>query len=286
MIRFFTYSQFHNKDPVVGSTHIRVHQLFKYWPEAGLYKYGENPDVLVFQKVYVAPDYQFPKHFENIKILDICDPDWFSGMNIKETVDAVDAVTVPTKALQKFIAQLTDKPVVRIPDRYDITKIPKKPKLHTSAAKTVVWHGYSHNAELLRPALPLLNELNLNLLVISNDDPLLFRFPDSIAQERYGFLKYDEDKIYEQLRIGDFALLPAGNRPEDRFKSNNKATKAILAGLPVANDRASVERFIDPTERTNWLAENFAKTKANYDVRKSVEQYKELISEIQKRRNR
>lgn len=281
MIRFFTYSQFHNKKPVVGSTFIRAHQLLQYWPEAGLYTYGENPDALIFQKVYVSQDYKFPAHFEKITILDICDPDWLDGVAIKETVDAMDAVTVPTQALKDFIGQMTDKPIVIIPDRFDLNLIPKKPKTHTKRASTVVWFGYAHNATLLRPALPLIKELGLKLRLISNDDPHLHQFPNSIPIEDYTFIKYDEATIYSELQKADFAILPKGFRPEDKYKSNNKTIKANLAGLPVAYDKETVELFIDPAERHKWIQENYDTIRSEYDVRKSVEQYQNLIAELQ-----
>jgi len=281
MIRFFTYSQFHNKRPVVGSTYLRVNQVMKYWPESGLYKYGENPEVLIFQKVYASADYKFPIHFEGIKILDICDPDWLEGVAIKETVDAMDAVTVPSKTMQDFIIQLTDKPVVVIPDRFDMEFVPS-PKEHTQKAKTVVWFGYSHNAELLQPACNLLNELKLNLIVISNDNPLLFRNPNSINEELYSFERYDEKNIYTKLQEADFALLPKGFRPQDKYKSNNKTVKAILAGLPVAHDKETVLKFLEPNNRVEYLESNYGKMRQGYDVKKSVDQYKLLIGQIKK----
>lgn len=281
MIRFFTYSQFHNKRPPVGSSQIRVHQLLKYWPEAGLYKHGEYPDALIFQKVYVGSDYKFPIHFERIKILDICDPDWLQGVPIKETVDAMDAITCPTPALKEFLSQLTDKPIVVIPDRFDLTVIPKKPKLHTKKAKTVTWFGYRHNADLLRPALPLIRDLGLTLRLIANDDPYLHQYPDSIPVEQYEFVKYDEKTIYRELQKADFAVLPKGFRPEDKYKSNNKTVKAILAGLPVATDKDEVTAFMEADARHKWIQENRDTIKSEYDVRKSVEQYKSLIEELE-----
>jgi hypothetical protein len=281
MIRFFTYSQYHNKKPVVGSTFIRVQQLLKYWPDAGLYTYGENPDALIFQKVYITADYKFPAHFENTKILDICDPDWIQGVAIKETIDAMDAITVPTEALQQFIQQMTDKLVVIIPDRFDLEAIPKKPKLHTKPAKIVTWFGYHHNAELLRPALPLIKELGLKLRIIANEDPFPHQYPGSIPLEDYTFIKYHEDTFYDELRKADFAILPGGFRPEDRFKSNNKTVKANLAGLPVATDKEEVLKFIDPAERHKWIQENYDTIRSDYDVRKSVEQFKDLIERLQ-----
>ena len=57
-VAFQTFESFHGKKNI-GSTNIRVHQLIKHWEEAELYKYGQNPDVMIFQKVYWLPDYRF-----------------------------------------------------------------------------------------------------------------------------------------------------------------------------------------------------------------------------------
>lgn len=284
-VRFFTYSQFHNKIPPVGSTHIRVTQLINYWKEADLYKFGENPDVLIFQKVYAAQDYQFPLHFEGIKILDMCDPDWLNGATgVKETVDAMDAVTVSSEGLLKFMKQLTDKPVVLIRDRFDIKKIPK-PKQHSERAQLAVWFGYRHNAETLRPAMNLIKELGLNLLVIADDDPMAWQWlpgqvGDDFHRQNYKFLKYREENIYYDLQRADFAILPYGGRPIDPFKSNNKTVKAILAGLPVAHDAEQVKGFMVAGVRQDYMTEHYKKTLQEYDVEKSVQEYKDLIEII------
>ena len=52
-VRFMTFEQYHGKRNI-GSTRIRVRNLLKHWKEADIYKYGENPDVLIFQKVYMT----------------------------------------------------------------------------------------------------------------------------------------------------------------------------------------------------------------------------------------
>lgn len=280
MIRFLTFSQFHNKRPPTGSTHIRVNQLIKYWPEAALYRYGENPDVLIFQKVYATQDYKFPLHFENKKILDICDPDWLNGMTgVAETAQAMDAVTCPTEAIARFMRQLTDKPVVVIKDRFDLEVIPP-PKAHTHRADTVVWFGYSHNAELLKPAIGLIEKLKLRLLIISNDDPIAYRWGLPGLKEYYDFIKYDERTIYNDLQKADFAILPQGFRPEDAFKSENKTVKAILAGLPVATNVEEVEAYVDPKNRQRYIDNNYASMRSEYDVRNSVRELKELIKQL------
>src|SRR5665213_1716606 len=93
IVKYLTFEMIHNKNGV-GSTRLRVHNLLKHWPEASLYKYGEKPDVMVFQKVYELSDYHFIKHLDCIKILDMCDADWYDmEFLVKATIDAVDAVT-------------------------------------------------------------------------------------------------------------------------------------------------------------------------------------------------
>ena len=283
--RFMTFENFHGKRDI-GSTYIRVHQLIKYWEEAELYLYGENPEVLIFQKVYCTPDYTFPAHFEGIKILDLCDADWLNGVtSIKETVDAVDAVTCSSDNLTNFIKQMTNKPVVTIKDRFDLAEIPK-PKKHTKIAKTVVWFGYRHNAELLKPAMRTLSEMNLDLLVIADDDPLAWQWllrheAEKYRTKNYKYLKYTNETIYKDLQRADICLLPAGTRPIDHFKSNNKTVKAILAGLPVATNADELRQLIEPLNRSKYMEEHYKKTKEDFDVHKSIEELKQLIEQIQ-----
>lgn len=278
MVRFFTYSQFHGKVESVGSTYIRVDQAIKYWDDAALYKYGENPDALIFQKVFCSPDYKFPAHFKGIKILDICDPMWLEDANVVETAHAMDAITTPTENLANFVRQFHNNVVV-IPDRFDLELIPK-PKAHKKTAKTVVWFGYSHNAENLKPAIALLEELNLNIIIISNDDPIANRWGIRNKEDYYTYVKYSEDTIYGELQKADFAVLPDGLRPQDFFKSNNKTIKANLAGLPVAKTPEEVREYMEPANRQKWLDDNYDKIRVDYDIHRSIEQYKDIINNL------
>lgn len=285
-VRFFDFSRYHGKNPPAGSTNIRVHQLIKYWPEAGVYLYGEHPEVLIFQKVYCTPDYKFPEHYPGIKILDICDPDWLDGTTaIRETIDNMDAVVCSSDGLQKFLRQLTDKPVIVIKDRFDLEPIPA-PREPKGDAKTIVWFGYRHNAECLRYAMRTISELGLNLIVVSDDDPFAWQWlprEDAIAfKEKYTYVKYNESTIYDHLKSGDICLLPSAERAIDKFKSDNKTAKAILAGLPVAHDGDQLRKFIDEKERKLFLDENYETYRKEYDVRNSVFEYQELIEQIKK----
>jgi len=280
MVRFLTFENIHGKKNT-GSTYIRVHQLLKYWKEAEIYKYGEHPEVMIFQKVYWTPDYHFMENLDSIKILDICDPDWLDNAYVKRTIDNMDAVTCPTKELKEFLQQLTDKPVKIVPDRFDLENVPKL-KVHKNKKDLkAVWFGYSHNAEVLKPAIQVLEKHNISLTVISNDDPFAWRWAlKEDYKNKYKFIKYNEESIYERLQECDICILPHGNRPVDRFKSNNKTIKAFLAGLPVAKDIDQLEKYLDNNTRNIASKFNYEKAKEDYDVKKSIEEYKQLIETI------
>lgn len=285
-IEFFDFAAYHGKADI-GSVKIRVDNVLKYWPEASKYRYGSAPKVLIFQKVFISPDYKFPAHYPGIKILDVCDPIHLEGGLIRETVDAMHAITCPTEALAKFIRQLTDKPVVVIPDRFDLSLVPDR-KPHEKEAKRVLWFGYRHNASTLKPAMDTIDRLGLHLTVIADDDPMPWqwlvrdRAEAFRSDRRYKYIKHkDDEALYNDMQQCDFAILPDGNRPQDKFKSNNKTVKAILAGLPVAKTKEDMERFMQPEAREEFMKQEYNRTKKAYDVRESVRQFKELIATLQ-----
>lgn len=280
MIRFFPFELYHARSGI-GSTRLRVHNLIKYWPEAGVYKYGENPDVLIFQKVYMTQDYKFHKYFQNLKIIDICDPDWVDGVAVRETLDNVDGVTVPTEPLKEFLSQMTDKPIKVIPDRHDIELAPPL-KVHIGQAKSVVWFGYRHNADLLRFAVPSLEARGLKLNIISNEDPSAWRWANNPDEYRkmYDYKKYSEERFYAEMGKHDFCIMPPGTRPQDRFKSNNKTTKAWLSGLPVVTDADSLQNSMNPEWRNEEAKRNYNIATKEYNVIESVNEMKAFIDEL------
>lgn len=282
--RFFTMEQYHNKRNI-GSTRLRVHNLLKHWPEAAIYKYGENNDVMIYQKVYTTQDYKFQKYFPGIQILDICDPDWLDGALIGETLSYMDGATCPTEELAQFMRQLTDKPIKVIPDRHDLENV-KPLKVHSGEAKSVVWYGYKQNAELLTGAIPTIERLGLKLTIISNSDPVLWKWADDreAFQEKYTFKKYQEETILDELAKHDVCVLPIGMRPHDRFKSNNRTTRVWLAGVPIATDGDQLRALLDPDERNKQAKANYELAKSEYNVVKSVEEMKEFIEELQHER--
>lgn len=274
VVKFFPFTKFHGKSQA-GSTDIRVLNVMKFWPEASLYRFGDQYDVMIFQKVYASQDYKFPVTAPKIKILDICDPDWLDNAYINETVSAMDAVTCPTEPLAEFIRQIADCPVRVIKDRFLVDEFPR-PKVHTGKAKSVVWFGYVHNAGLLRPAIETIKQMGLKLTVVANEDPQIQRW----GEVDYMFVKWKKESLYQELQKHDICLLPAGNRPVDRFKSENKTVIARLLGLPVAVTKTDLAGFMTDKARNKDVAERHEKTRDEYDSRRSVAEFKQLIREI------
>lgn len=287
-VRFFLFEKYHNKRNI-GSSRIRAHNLIKYWPGAALYKYGENPDAMIYQKVYTTLDYKFQQSFGNIQILDICDPDFKDTPDvfIKETMDAMDAVVVPTESFREFLQQMTDTPVRVIKDRFDLEEFPKR-KIHQGDAKTCVWFGYAHNAMTLKGAILSLEKRGINIVCVSNEDPMPFRWaskPDEY-EKKCKWIKYTHPSAYEAIQLGDIAILPKPCRPFDRFKSENKAVIAQLLGIPVAENADELDALLEADARNKAIDSVYDKLKEQYDCKLSVKEYKELIKEIEDGRKR
>lgn len=280
VVKALTMEMFHAKQNV-GSTKIRIRNMMKYWPDLSLYRYGDKPDVLIFQKVYVNKDYTFPKTFPGIKILDIADPDWLDGVPIKETIDAMDAVVVPTEPLAEFLRQMTDKPVRVIKDRFDLSEFPER-KVHRGTAKELVWFGYKHNSSCLKLAIQSFERRGLKLRIVSDQDPFADKWakdPKEFSKD-YVFKKYRPDMAYKEIQKSDICVLPKMTRPQDRFKSENKTVIAQLLGLPVATTADELDELVTPEQRNSYIDTVYDDLKVAYDCNKSVSEYKQLISEL------
>lgn len=286
MVRAFTFMQFHGKREMPGSTKIRIDNMVKYWDELDYYKYGENPDVMIFQKVYCTYDYKFPAKFEGITILDTCDTDWTQtpDIYIKETLDGVDGVVAPTEALAKLLRSMTKTPVKVIKDRFDLAEFPP-PKQHRGRTKRAVWFGYAHNSTLLRYAVPSLESRGIDLVVISDEDPYAYKWatdPEKY-QAKYTYIKYNQETIYTDLQSADICVMPKGFRPQDQYKSDNKTVIAQLCGLPVVSSAEGIDAMMEAKDRDESNS-GYAILREEYDTMKSIEAYKAFIQEIQENR--
>ena len=276
-IKIITFENFHGrKKGSMGSSMIRGEWLCNHWPEANLYTQGSYADVMIYQKVYWKYHMQ---DFKGVKILDLCDPDWIDGvLKLKEISFLVDAITTNTKETAEFVRNsVKNIPVVCIPDRIDLTQFPKDIKKHEKIAEDIVWFGYQNNANILLP--PLLYSLakkKLKLHVISDGE---FRPLNDCGVEII-YSKYESDSAFFMIRQNDIVINPSMNIKKFRYKSNNKTLISWALGLPVAITMDELNRFMDPIERRKEIKKRQQEIKEKWDIKFSVEQYKNLIKQI------
>lgn len=244
---------------------------------------------MIYQKVYITLEHQFQKHFKGIQILDICDPDFKDSPDIfiKETLDTMDGVVVPTEEFKTFLETMTDTPIRVIKDRFDMSEFPDK-KIHRGTAKTCVWFGYEHNAASMRFAIQSLEKRGLKLIVISDQDPMPYRWADKPKEydKLYTYVKYKHPDAYKEIQKADIAILPPNSRPFDRFKSENKTIISQLLGVPVAVDAEQLDNLITAESRNKAIDTVYEDLKKSYNCKKSVDEYKELIYIIMNEKNK
>jgi hypothetical protein len=257
----------------VGSSRIRGRWVRKYCPEIEAFKNGTHYDVVIYQKAYYKEHMQ---QFKGVKIFDICDPDWMDGRPITEVADMVDAFTVPTQAMKDFITQVTDKPVVIIPDRIDPDEHTPIKETHEGKARTVVWFGYSSNQVVLNQCLIGLRAMGLNLAVIS----------ERPYREADVNLPYNFGTICEDLTKHDIILLPDYKTDRrHKFKSPNKTLTGWALKMPVASTPEDLERFMSADERNKEAEMRYNEVMTEHHVRNSGPQYLELINNLIKEKN-
>ena len=258
-----------------ASSRIRGKWLMKYWPELEEYIWGKKYDFVIYQKVYM---YKHAELYNGIKILDIVDPDWFTGESIKRMAMCVDAITVSSENLKKFVEGITDKPVIHIPDRHDLEYFKEK-KIHKGRAKEVVWYGYGHNAYVIKSVKESLLRFGLNLSIIS-DIPINVFTNDDRTDCKERWTKWNVDTVNKEIIKSDIVIMPGSTHPLFKYKSNNKTINAYLLNMPVATCIDDLARFLDEEERKKETDKNYELAIDNYDIKQSVEEYKSLIERL------
>lgn len=301
-VGFKTFQQFHGKQHI-GSSRIRAEWVAKYWDEAEIFKMGAKYDVVIYQKVYWI---EHAKLFKGVKILDICDPDWFHwGMRVKEMIDLCDAVTTSTLELAKAVVKFTDKPVWYIPDRLDLELFKGQKKVHKGEAKIAAWYGYSENFPMLDGAVPSLvkNKFEELIVIASRRSPYKLppalearekvrKLPDGTkevymdaAKIAVSNLPWSEATVNGDLLKADIVINPRGTKGRWKFKSNNKTIMSWALGLPVAHSEEEMTLLIPEAARKVEAEIRLKEVKEKYDVKISVQEFKNLIAEIERSRN-
>lgn len=277
-IGIFPFRKYEGKAQV-GSSIIRCDWLLNYWPEAEQFRYGQPYETIIYQKVYFP---EHPKIFKGVKILDLVDPDWMHwGYRTKEMIEEMDAVTCSSLELIKAVAQFTNKPVVYIPDRVDIDLFKPK-RRHKNRASRVAWFGYSHNFTVLDPVINYLIKHNLELKIISEKNYLP---PAGTGKLKYDVIPFKWKNIEHELKWADFVVNPKLTTGKWKYKSDNKTIISWALGLPVAKSSDDIERFMDPEEREKEAKIRYKEVKEKFDVKQSIDQYKQLIQQIKRQNN-
>lgn len=280
---FLSFEQFHGRKNI-GSSRIRANWLVEKWKEAGadlgeaeLYRYGGKYDVIIFQKVYWT---EMAQAFKGIKILDMCDPDFLTwGYPVKEMIDACDAITTSSENLAVALHSIAGgKPIWYIPDRVlDPEKIEQK--VHTGPTKSIAWYGYADNFPMLDSAINSVIKADLELLVVATK-PYTPRSVMATGKLRYRNLPWSPETWLKDVMKADLVLNPQGVGGKWKFKSNNKTTQAWAVGMPVVHNDAELKALMTEEQRITEATKRRAEVLADYDVRKSVEEMKKLILEI------
>ena len=271
------FEQFHGRKDI-GSSRIRGHWLINNWQEAELFRQGQKYDVVIYQKAYFL---EHAKVFKGIKILDLCDPDWLHwAYRVKEMITYCDAVTTSTETLAVALQNITNKPVIYVPDRVDLNKFKEK-KIHEGDAKRVCWYGYSDNYDIIKPVINHLKRHKLNLLVISNGQFNISRvYKDKVNVKN---VKWNSETVNINILKSDFVINPYKQTGKWKFKSNNKTLTAWAIGMPVAHDLKELVKFIKYEERIKEVTKRTKELKEKWTIEKSINQYKEIIDDVTKK---
>lgn len=272
-IAMLSMEKYENRRPeAVGSSRIRCRWVMKYDKRLVPFKNGVKYDAVIYQKAYWK---EHMKRFPGIKIFDLCDPDWMEGKPITEVAEMVDGFTVPTQALADFIGQLTEKPIMVIPDRIDPEEHTPVKSEHIGKARSVVWFGYSSNQEVLDQTVVFLKSKMLQLVVVSDRN-----YHDADIN-----VPYDYRTIHEELIRHDFVLMPDYKKNlRHSFKSPNKTLTSWALGLPVAIGPEDIERFMSAEEREKESKMRRAEVLEKHHSRLSGPEYVNFINDIMKRK--
>ena len=277
-VGIITFEQYHMRKDI-GSSYIRVHQLLTYWTEAEVYKFGGQYDVVIYQKAYWI---DHAKSYKGIKILDICDPDFLHwGFKFREMVDLCDGVTTSTVALAKYVKKLCpEKDVWCIPDRINIKETNlKKNHAGQGDTKKVAWFGYSENFPILSSSVTALVQLKIEELIVIANKSLPFELPAGLRGKiRLSNLPWTRETVDQDLLKADVVINPRLNYGRWKYKSNNKTITAWNLGLPVAHNKDELEKLMTEGQRIVEADKRKREVLLDYDIRKSVNEYKELIN--------
>jgi len=287
-IGILTFEQFHRRENI-GSSRIRADWPIKYWPEAERFVMGKKYEIIIFQKVYWL---EYMEKFKGIKILDICDADFLHwGYRISQCLEQCNAVTTSTMPLAKYMLRLVsalglDIPVWCIPDRLDIETFGNLKKEHKGEAKIAAWYGYSENFPMLESAIGALPSVGIEELVVIASRKAPFKLPASMEKKiRLVNCPWTPETYNRDILKADVIINPQFTTGRWKYKSNNKTINAWALGMPVAKTKNELESFVSEQSRTIEGKLRYEQVRREFDVKDSVKEYQNLISELKQKKD-
>ena len=275
-IAALSWQRYHGrKAGSIGSSVIRVDWLCQADTDFVPWSHGISYDAIIMQKVYWR---DLLVDFHGASILDLCDPDWYdSSVDIAELSKLCGAITVNTQVLADSLRGYVQCPIFVVPDRINFSQLPAPRAVSGERAKIVAWYGYIQNArEVLGMVLDDLARLHLKLLVVSN---MSYEPLDTHGVEIIN-VPWEHGSAWREIQRADIVLNPRWFTPRFTYKSNNKTIIAQALGLPVAYDIEELEALMEPDGRKKQLRDIDAKLHWDYDIKRSAEQYKQIIAGI------
>lgn len=269
-----------NKRGWHASSNIRGHWLARYWDELDdvfhhdHFKMEYNHfckletqlellkdyNVVIFHKLY---DYRLAGALHALDkkiIIDMTDPDYLVGWSgisragmCLMLMSQANAIVVNTEALKNEIQKGTNKPIYVIPDRLDLNDYKGKKVRNDNEVKSLVYYGHSDN----HSRLDKYDFSKYNLTVISDKPYKNFRFVEWTP---------DIQRVNAEIVKHDAVFIGVDDKLKE-FRSDNRIKTAKALNMPFT------------TDLIHW---DFSQTYDLFDldIRKSVNQYKEVINDI------
>lgn len=227
-------------------------------------------DVVILHKAY---EYRLAEQLKlagKKLIMDLSDPDYLLGFSTigragmcLMTMNYCDAVVVNSVSMMSDLYGY-GKPVFFIPDRIDFKKISAQKKEHREKIEEIVWFGHSDNFLSIKPYVSEITK-NYRLRIIA-DKPI----------DGCEFTPYDPDTICQEIIKSDLIIL--GDKLS-RYKSNNRVVLSWALGMPVINLPKEI-KSVEKKEQREDLVSSCLELVKDFDIKKSVEEYKDLLTKI------
>jgi len=268
-----------------GSARIRCEWVAKYWDRAVVFDSTQRlPEfkLMIFQKVYkgswATQQINAVERWRDVgwckMALDLCDPDFLDDehrQRLMRVIHKFDFAVASTRPLADWLARYL--PAYVVADRVDFEELGGiKKRVRLTRRPRLVWFGYSRNAVALDVLRDEIDALGWPLTIVAEMMPERWK-------DRARFVQWDRMLVNSEIVRADVVLNPAADRPEWRYKSDNKTGHAMALGMPVVTGPGQLSALKSVRERARIGEQNLASARRLYDVRESAREWERIFDE-------